>query len=83
MDFLTGIPEANSFNAINIFVDKLTKQVFIVPGTKEDSAEKIASQYFENVFICGGFANEFISDCDYQFTSEFWTALSNILKIDL
>ena len=46
MDLITDLPESNGFIAIVVFVDKLTKMVHLVGGTKE-----VTTMEYAQIFV--------------------------------
>ena len=45
VDFITGLPEAQGYNAILVVCDRFTKQVHVIPMTKETSSLGLARLY--------------------------------------
>ena len=45
VDFITGLPEAQGYNAILVICDRFTKQVHIIPTTKEMNSLGLACLY--------------------------------------
>jgi len=45
MDFITGLPEAQGHDAILVVCDRFTKQVHIIPTTKETNSLGLACLY--------------------------------------
>ncbi|KAF1328302.1 Retroelement pol polyprotein, partial [Globisporangium splendens] len=83
MDFITGLPESNGFDAIFTVVDKLSKRAKYVAVKTTDDAEKIAHVFFDNVVRHHGMPAVIISDRDPKFTSHFWRSLAKIMGIKL
>ena len=51
MDFITNLPRTPSgYDAITVFVDRLTKMVHLHVGKTTDNAQAIASQFLQSVF---------------------------------
>ena len=50
IDLIGKLPESNSFNAICIFINKLFKQMHLVPMMTKISAQGMAKLYCDNVF---------------------------------
>ena len=74
MDFITGLPIVNSFNAILQFKCRLTKMIHLVATTKSCSSDELASHFLKNVFRLHGYPCDVISDRGSQFTSQFWNS---------
>jgi len=45
MDFITGLPEAQGYDAILVICDRFTKQVHIIPTTKETNSLGLVCLY--------------------------------------
>ena len=70
-------------NAILVFVDKLTKWVYLVPTTKKCTTEE-AIRLFKNTVITNhGTPKRLVSDRDSRFTSHFWREFAAGLDIQL
>jgi Integrase zinc binding domain len=61
-DFVTGLPEAQGFDALLVVVDHAKKQMHIVPTTSEMSALGLAKLYRDNVWRYHGLPDSMISD---------------------
>jgi hypothetical protein len=84
MDFIGPLPPtARNFDAITVFVDKLTKQAHFVPSTTSATAVDVAHQFFDNIFKLHGLPTSIISDRDTRFTSRFWQELHRMLDVKL
>jgi transposase InsO family protein len=82
MDFIVQLPKtAHGYDAITVFVDKLSKQVHFCASHTTDSAADVARLFFDQVFRLHGMPRAFISDRDTKFTSKFWMALTKLLGI--
>jgi hypothetical protein len=53
--------------------------VHFVPYKEEPSAKGFAELYVDHVFRYHGLSEEFISDRDSRFTSEFWKGVTELL----
>jgi len=49
VDFITGLPEAQGYNAILVICDRFTKQVHIIPTTKETNSLGLACLYQDHM----------------------------------
>jgi hypothetical protein len=58
-------------DSICVFVDRLTKMVHFVPCKEKLSVKGFAELYVDNIFRYHGLSEEFISDRNSWFTSEF------------
>ena len=52
MDFIVELPPSHGFNAIAVFVDKLSKMAHFAPTTTSVSAEGTARLFFDKVCVC-------------------------------
>jgi hypothetical protein len=72
-DLIVFLPmTANDFDAIAVFVDRLSKMVHFVPCRSDISAEEFADLFVDNVVKLHGIPNDIISDRGTQYTSAFW-----------
>lgn len=84
MDFITQLPLSSAgFDAIAVFVDKLTKMVHFVPMKTTDNAANVARIFFDAVFRLHGLPDHIVSDRDPRFVSSFWQNLWKLLGTDL
>ena len=86
MDFITGLPVSEGFNAICAIVDRLSKERHYAPCIATDrgtSAEATADILMRYVFRSHGLPESIISDRGPQFVSLVWKALCQRLKIDV
>jgi transposase InsO family protein len=84
MDFVVKLPmTARKFDAITVFVDKLSKQVHFAPSRTTDSAIDVANCFFSNVFRLHGLPGTIVSDRDTKFTSTFWRRIQERLGTKL
>jgi len=76
MDFIVQLPVTrNNFDAIVVFVDRLTKKAIFCAANTSISAPEVAKIFFNNVFRYHGLPKVIISDRDAKFTSRFWRTL--------
>jgi hypothetical protein len=70
--FITQLPVTKSgYDAIAVFVDRLTKMVHFAPTFTDCSARDVARLFNDTVFKHHGLPSELISDRDPRFTSKF------------
>jgi hypothetical protein len=81
VDFITGLPEAQGYDSIFVVCDRFTKQVHIIPTTKETSSLGLARLYRDHVWKLHGLPNTVISDRGPQFAAAFMKELNKILGI--
>ena len=76
MDETSGFPASNGYDAIWIFVDKLTKMAHFVPVVKKGlTAAGLADLFFTHVFRLHGMPSKLVSDRDDRINNEFWQQL--------
>lgn len=72
-DFITGLPKTkNGYDAICVFVDRLSKMVHFAPTTTDVNAEEFADLFFDNIVRLHGMPSDIVSDRGSVFTSVFW-----------
>ena len=82
MDLITHLPVSTSGkDAIVVFVDKLSKMVWLAATTTTVNAEGFAHLFIDNVFRSHGFPRKIVSDRDARFTGHFLTEVTKQLKI--
>lgn len=84
MDFIVKLPKtARAFDAITVFVDKLSKQVHFCASHTTDSAADVARLFFDQIFRLHGMPRAIISDRDTRFTGKFWAKLTELMGTKL
>lgn len=85
LDFIMGLMKTrNGYNAICLFICRLSKLIVAVPCTDEVTAEQTAAMYHQHVFRRGfGIPGSLISDRDPRFTSDFWRGLHRLMGTKL
>ena len=82
MDFITGLPDINGFNALLVCVDEFGKLCWLIPcssGENEFSAPATAKLFFEHIVRLYGVPRVVLHDRDPRFTAAFWKELWKIL----
>jgi hypothetical protein len=82
MDFVTGLPSSDGFDAIWVIVDRLTKLRYFAPCSTAIDAEGLAELFLSNIFRLHGLPDTIVSVRGPQFASRFWKHLCNSLKIE-
>ena len=82
-DLVTDLPESNGYDAVVVFVDRLTKFVRFAPCSKSVSATRYAQIFVDTVYRNHGLPKVIISDRDRRFESRFWKELFRILGTDI
>ena len=76
MDFVTSLPRTQrQHDVIWVIVDRLTKSAHFLPVNVEDSLEKFAQLYVDEIVRLHGVPASIISDRDPRFTSRFCSSL--------
>ena len=71
-DFITGLPVTqNGYDAILVFVCRLTKMVHFVATTTDVDAKEFAKLFFDTVVKLHGVPSDIVSDRGSIFTSDF------------
>jgi len=84
LDFITALPKTNSgYDAIVVFVDRLTKMVHFVPTHTSATAQQTARLFLQSIFRQHGMPRSLISDRDSKFTSDFWQSFFTTLGTTL
>jgi Integrase core domain/Chromo (CHRromatin Organisation MOdifier) domain len=81
MDFVTGLPTVDCYDAIWVVTDRLTKMRHFVPCSSTASAEDLADLFLEHVWKIHGLPDDIVSDRGPQFASRFWQRLCQHLRI--
>ena len=84
MDFVTKLPTTpTGFDAIVVFVDKLTKMVHYAPTTTTATARDVAHLFVDRVVRPHGLPRTIVTDRDSKFTGKFWQAVFTALGTKL
>ena len=84
LDFVTGLPSSNGYNAVLMVVDRLTKERHYIPCTTDENgttAEATAYLLLNNVWKLHGLPLSLTSDRGPQFISGVWKNLCKVLGI--
>jgi hypothetical protein len=82
IDFVTGLPLSNGFDAILVVVDRLTKRRHLIACHTTCSAHDLAELFVLRVWSWHGLPSSIVSDRGPQFAAEFWKALCERLLIN-
>ena len=80
-DFITGLPEAQGYDALFVTCCHHTKQAHIIPTTTETSARGLAALFRDHVWKLHSLPETALSDRGPQFAAEFMKELNDILGI--
>jgi hypothetical protein len=76
MDFILGLHKApTEEDSIWVVVNRLTKSAHFIPVRVEDTMDKLARLYVQNIVRLYGVPSAIILDSDSHFTSRFWQSL--------
>ena len=80
MNFVFGLtPSRYGYDAIFVFVNKLSKLAHFMPTTTPVTIEGTARLYCDHVYKPHGLSKAITNDMDAKFTSRFWNALHGLL----
>ena len=88
-DFATCLaPSRNSYtgvvyDAVQVFVDRLSRRVRLLPCHASDTSEATVRNYMDNVYPQMGLPQRLTSDRDPLFTSEFYRGVNKIMNVNL
>lgn len=83
MDFIVELPCSEGCSAIFVVVDRFTKMAHFLPLRGTPSAIETAHIFIKEIVRLHGIPVNITSDRGVQFTSRFWRALCESLKIKL
>ena len=73
------LPLLVDLRALGVIVDQLTKSAHFLPVNVEDSLEKLAQLYVDEIVRIHGVPVSIVSDRDPRFISRFWPSLQTTL----
>ena len=82
IDYITGLPETQGYDAILVVVDRLSKMAHYIPTVKEINTQETAKLLLHHVWKYHGTSKEIISDRGPQFDSQVWKQLCKDLRIE-
>jgi len=82
MDFITGFPNIDGYDAILVAVDRLTKFAVFIPTTKTVTAAGVADLVVKRLVAFFGLPRSIVTDRDTVFTATFWRHLLRIMGIE-
>ena len=82
MDLITQLPESNSYNAICVIVDRLTKRAHFIPINNQFSSKDMAQLLYDKVYPLHGLPLQIISDRGVQYSAKLFQEWCKILGIE-
>ena len=80
LDFVTGLPWTHrQHDAIWVIVDRLAKSTHFILVNVDDSSEKLAMLYVDEIMTLHGVPISIVLDLDPKFTSRLWLSLQEAL----
>jgi hypothetical protein len=81
VDFITGLPKAQGYNAIFVVCNCYSKQVHIILTTSKTSSLGLTHLYHNHIWKLHGLPNSMISNHGPQFAATFMKELNKLLGI--
>ena len=81
MDYITGLPKSDGYNAILVLVHRLTKMPYYIPTCEDTNSELVARLYFDNIFCLLGLSDSIVSNWGTQVISAFSRTLCKLVHI--
>jgi len=82
MDLITQLPESNSYNAICVIIDRLTKRAYFIPINNRFSSKNMAQLLYDKVYPLHGLPLQVILDRGVQYLAELFQEWYKILGIE-
>ena len=83
LDFVTGLPQVGEYNAICVIIDRLTKQRHYILSADTIDANGLANLYYSQIYRLHCLLHFITSDRGPQFINEFWSRLTQRLRVAL
>ena len=84
MDFISGFPlMQQKHDSVWVIVDRLTKSAHFIPVRIDNSMDRLAELYVNEIVQSHGVPLSIVSDRDPRFTSKFWKELQSTLGTKL
>jgi len=72
IDLIMQLPESNSYNAICVIVDRLTKRVHFIPINNQFSSKDMVQLLYDKVYPLHGLPLQIILDRGVQYSAELF-----------
>jgi hypothetical protein len=79
MDFVTGLPKCEGYDAILVVVDRLSKMALYIPTKTTINAEGLARVFMDHVYSKHGLPKSIVTDRGSPFDSKWWREFNNLL----
>jgi hypothetical protein len=83
MDFITGLPKWGNESIIMVIVDHLSKYANLCTLQHPFTTSTVAQIFMDQLFKLHGMPHSIVSDCDPNFTINFWQELFKIQGTEL
>jgi len=81
-DLITQLPESNSYNAICVIVNRLTKRAHFIPINNQFSSKDMAQLLYDKVYPLHGLSLQIILDRGVQYLAKLFQEWYKILGIE-
>jgi len=82
MDLIIQLLESNSYNAICVIVDRLTKRVYFIPINNQFLSKDMVQLLYNKVYLLYRLLLQIISDRGVQYLAELFQEWYKILGIE-
>jgi len=82
IDLITQLPESNSYNAICVIVNRLTKKAHFISINNQFSSKNIVQLLYDKVYLLHGLPLQIILDRGVQYLAELFQQWCKILEIE-
>lgn len=83
MDLIVNLPWSNDFNAVLVFVDRLSKMALFIPTTTGLNAQGFAALFVKHIACKFGLPSSIVTDRDPRWTSDFWREVARLLRTEM
>ncbi|PIL28410.1 hypothetical protein GSI_08444 [Ganoderma sinense ZZ0214-1] len=83
MDMIVKLPDSHGYDSIWVVCDRLTRYAHFVPCNEAMDAPALAWLFFDRIFRHHGMPESIVSDRGTTFVSQFWNALTSLLRTEL
>jgi len=83
LDFVEGLPRAQSANCILVVVDSFTKYGHFISLSHPFTAAGVAKLFMNHIYKLHGMLSVIVSDRDRVFTSQLWRELFRLARVEL